>query len=79
MTDRNNASIAESPNPADERHAQLVALIPEAFTEGTIVSFHRLSGVQHTVGKPRAHPTFQFAELLTGVPRSTENRRAARA
>ncbi|MDQ2696493.1 MAG: site-specific DNA-methyltransferase [Pseudomonadota bacterium] len=29
-------TIAESPNPADERRAQLAALIPEAFSEGRL-------------------------------------------
>jgi len=29
-------TIAESPNPADERRAQLVALVPEAFSEGKL-------------------------------------------
>ncbi len=35
MADQNK-SIAESPNPADERRAQLAALIPEAFSEGKL-------------------------------------------
>lgn len=35
MTDTDK-TIAESPNPADERRAQLAALIPEAFSEGKL-------------------------------------------
>ncbi|MEX2165136.1 MAG: site-specific DNA-methyltransferase [Sulfuricaulis sp.] len=35
MTDENK-TIAESPNPADERRAQLTALVPEAFSEGRL-------------------------------------------
>lgn len=35
MTDANK-TIAESPNPADERRAQLAALLPEAFSEGRL-------------------------------------------
>ncbi len=35
MTDQNK-TIAESPNPADERRAQLAALLPEAFSEGRL-------------------------------------------
>jgi hypothetical protein len=35
MTDQND-NIAASPNPADERRAQLAALIPEAFSEGRL-------------------------------------------
>lgn len=35
MTDPIKA-IAESPNPADERRAQLAALVPEAFSEGRL-------------------------------------------
>ncbi len=34
MRDANN--IAETSNPADERRAQLAALIPEAFSEGRL-------------------------------------------
>lgn len=33
---QNNANLAASPNPADERRAQLAALIPEAFSEGKL-------------------------------------------
>jgi adenine-specific DNA-methyltransferase len=29
---QNDANLATSPNPADERRAQLAALIPEAFS-----------------------------------------------
>lgn len=37
MTDSNReSSIAASPNPADERRAQLAALVPEAFAEGKL-------------------------------------------
>lgn len=38
MTDQNNniSSIANSPVPADDRRAQLAALIPDAFTEGKL-------------------------------------------
>jgi len=38
MTDQNNraSSIANSPIPADDRRAQLAALIPEAFSEGQL-------------------------------------------
>ncbi|HUX89891.1 MAG TPA: site-specific DNA-methyltransferase [Gallionellaceae bacterium] len=38
MTDQNNSnrSIANSPVPADERRAQLAALIPEAFSDGQL-------------------------------------------
>jgi adenine-specific DNA-methyltransferase len=35
MTEHNQ-DIAQSPNPADERRAQLAALIPEAFSEGRL-------------------------------------------
>jgi adenine-specific DNA-methyltransferase len=35
MTDTDK-TIAESPNPAAERRAQLAALIPEAFSEGKL-------------------------------------------
>jgi len=35
MTDENK-TIATSPNPADERRAQLAALMPEAFSEGRL-------------------------------------------
>lgn len=35
MTDENK-TIAVSPNPADERRAQLAALMPEAFSEGRL-------------------------------------------
>ena len=35
MTDQNK-TIAESPNPADKRRAQLAALLPEAFSEGRL-------------------------------------------
>lgn len=31
-----NKTIGESPNPADERRAQLVALLPEAFSESRL-------------------------------------------
>lgn len=33
---QNDTNLAESPNPADERRAQLAALIPEAFSEGKL-------------------------------------------
>ena len=33
---QNDTSLAVSPNPADERRAQLAALIPEAFSEGKL-------------------------------------------
>ena len=33
---QNDTSLAASPNPADERRAQLAALIPEAFSEGQL-------------------------------------------
>jgi len=33
---QNDTNLAASPNPADERRAQLAALIPEAFSEGTL-------------------------------------------
>ena len=36
MTDQNNSSIANSLVPADERRAQLAALIPDAFSEGQL-------------------------------------------
>ena len=36
MTDQNNSSIANSPDPAAERRQQLAALIPEAFSEGQL-------------------------------------------
>ena len=38
MTDSNNSfsSIAQSPDPAEDRRAQLAALIPEAFSEGQL-------------------------------------------
>jgi len=35
MTDEKK-TLAESPNPADERRAQLAALVPEAFSEGRL-------------------------------------------
>lgn len=35
MTDENK-TIAQSPNPADERREQLAALVPEAFSEGRL-------------------------------------------
>jgi len=36
MTDQNNSSIANSPDPAADRRQQLAALIPEAFSEGQL-------------------------------------------
>ena len=38
MSDPQNdiSPIAVSPNPADERRAQLAALVPEAFSEGRL-------------------------------------------
>lgn len=33
---QNDANLAATPNPADERRAQLAALIPEAFSEGQL-------------------------------------------
>ncbi|MDV6346753.1 site-specific DNA-methyltransferase [Nitrosomonas sp. Is35] len=36
MTDQNNSSIANSLDPAADRRQQLVALIPEAFSEGQL-------------------------------------------
>lgn len=33
---KNDSNLAASPNPADERRAQLAALIPEAFSEGKL-------------------------------------------
>ena len=38
MTDSkiDTSSIAQSPDPAEERRAQLAALVPEAFSEGQL-------------------------------------------
>lgn len=36
MTEEHDTSVASPPNPADERRAQLAALIPEAFSDGRL-------------------------------------------
>lgn len=44
---KNDANLAASPNPADERRAQLAALIPEAFSEGKL----DLSALKRALGE----------------------------
>ena len=49
---QNDTNLAASANPADERRAQLAALIPEAFTEVKldVVALKRALGVAAAVG-----------------------------
>ncbi len=44
---QNDTNMAASPNPADERRAQLAALIPEAFSEGKL----DLAALKRALGK----------------------------